>query len=46
MQILYHIWPTSHFFPTHYLDDILFGGKAETKQRCNTLKVFQESCKV
>jgi hypothetical protein len=30
----------------HYLDDFLFGGKAETKQCCNTLKVFQESCKV
>ena len=30
----------------HYLDDSLFGGKAETKQWCNTLKVFQESCKV
>jgi hypothetical protein len=30
----------------HYLDDFLFGGKAETKQWCNTLKVFQESCKV
>ena len=27
----------------HYLDDFLFGGKAETKQCCNTLKVFQES---
>jgi hypothetical protein len=30
----------------HYLDDFLFGGKAETKQCCNTLKVVQESCKI
>ena len=30
----------------NYLDDFVFGEKAKTTQCCNTLKIFQKSCKV